>query len=273
MSAPILLNRLNILRHLGGDQSIGLEIFETLVSTNDAFIGKPREHEFEFCLAEHQSQGRGRFDKVWQTPFAKNILLSCRWAMPAQIMDYRSLGPVVALAVLSALRSLKFPECACKWPNDILYQQQKLGGILIELHPQKNGEKEVVIGLGLNVNMTESEGDSIQRDWISLSRILGRDIDRNPLVAAIINELRWYLQQWSVVGFSEFLPEWRQYDALQGLKITLQLPHTESDRLEGVYLGITDLGELMLQLSSGEVRRFSSGEACLLRPSRPSPLA
>jgi BirA family biotin operon repressor/biotin-[acetyl-CoA-carboxylase] ligase len=236
------------------------ELLGSVASTNDFSKECQDNLPVQFRLAEHQTQGRGRFNRAWVAPFGANILLSCRFELPQDLSHCGGLSLCVGLAVVKALQEFGLEDLACKWPNDILYRQQKLAGILIELQGEAHGVTQAIIGVGCNVNMSAQQLEGIGRPAVSLQEILGGVQDRNHIAALLMDNLNAYLKRFAQQGFADFQGEWYACDALRGQALSL---HLGALMVQGVSMGIDPLGQLLLRLPSGEIKAFSAGEASL----------
>ena len=215
------------------------------------------------CLAEHQMNGRGRRGRKWVSPLAGNLYLSLVWRFTcgAEILEGFSLA--VAIAVANALREdFSLQGVKLKWPNDILFDNKKIGGILIEIMGEAGGPCSVVVGIGINVSVSDVIKNEIDQPWIDLNSVLGCAISRNQLAASILNRLVSLLRFYERDGFSEFRKHWIKYDAFIGSNVVVQ--NGIDDFFEGVAHGISDSGELLVD-SNGYRRAFKSGEVSLRR--------
>ena len=141
------------------------------------------------CLSEYQLKGRGRRGREWISPFGANLYLSMYWRLDAGMAAAMGLSLVVGVAIVEALEQLNLKEVKLKWPNDLYYQDRKLAGILVEMSGQAGGAANLVIGMGLNLMMTE-QTEGITQPWASLSEVAGhKDIDRNQLAITMIQTL------------------------------------------------------------------------------------
>lgn len=257
----ILLERHEIKKHL--PVTLEIDVFESIDSTNQYLRQFKQVKQPKICIAEQQTQGRGRFNRHWHSPFGKNIYLSCLYPLKKDISELAGLSLLTSLSVIKTLQSFGIQEnLGVKWSNDVIYDGKKLAGNLIELQAEANAGCQAIIGIGLNVNMMVDQDHVITQDWTSLQQIAGKYIDRNKLCAALIQHLLDYLQVFLRHGFSHFLEEWHRVDSLQGKSIALMV---FDQRFEGKVVGINPLGQLLLQLKNGEVKAFSSGEATVLR--------
>jgi BirA family biotin operon repressor/biotin-[acetyl-CoA-carboxylase] ligase len=257
-----LLDEQQIKRRLK-NKEIVFEIVESLGSTNDylkTFFGSKTPR---ICLAEHQTQGKGRLNRVWHSPFAQNTYLSCLYSFQKDISELAGLSLVVSLAIIKTLKSYKVPSgFLVKWPNDVVYLGKKLAGILIELQAEANGSCHAIIGIGINVNMLQVKKSQIDQAWISLQQIIGAYVDRNKLCAELINNLLAYIKRFEADGFSKFMQDWKEVDYLFDKPITLKCI---AKIFSGKAKGINPQGNLLLQLDNGSVKAFSSGDTSLMK--------
>ncbi len=238
-----------------------LDIHDFLPSTNAQVMANHADlSSGSVCVSEWQSQGRGRLGKAWCSPFAANLYLSLLWRYP-DVRAAAGLSLAVGVAVVEALADLGFKGLNLKWPNDIYFQDKKLGGILIETAAQN----ALVIGLGLNVRMPVVPAKSIDQPWTDLSRHPGAspaNLSRNRLLATVLAHLFRVCDNFAEQGLAAYLPAWRQLDGFQGRQVTLRCV---DDIITGMVLPVDDRGFLRLRLDDGRVRQFASGEIQQLR--------
>lgn len=257
-----LLNAEQIAQQL--KQPILIDVLETIASTND-YLKQQRKHpknQIQACLAETQTAGRGRLNRDWHSPFGKNIYLSCLYPLQKDMSELAGLSLVVGLAVFRVLQTYANQHSlGVKWPNDILCDNKKLAGILIDVQAESHGQCMATIGIGVNVNMLQDE-NYITQPWISLRALHQKLIDRNQLSAALLNELLRTLKLFEAHGFHHFLNEWLEHDVLQGQDIALKnVDHV----VRGKVVGVNEQAHLMLELSDGTIRAFSSGEVSVVK--------
>jgi BirA family biotin operon repressor/biotin-[acetyl-CoA-carboxylase] ligase len=241
-----------------------LEIHDCLDSTNaelmraaalDAAAGS-------VCLAEAQTQGRGRVGRDWISPFGANVYLSLLWRFedPSRAMG---LSLAVGVGAVRALASVGVGGVGLKWPNDLLLGEGKLGGILIEVAGQAHGGCAVVVGLGLNRYLPPAAGRSIDQPWADLSR-MSEPPPRNRLIAALLSELLPLLAHYGERGLAPYLPEWRRHHRLAGREVVLEQGKAS---IRGRIEDVSESGLLILRCEDGGLRDFASGEV-RLRPAR-----
>ena len=231
---------------------------ETLLAVTDLVPGSA-----DVCLAEFQTQGRGRRGRQWLAPFASGICLSVSWCFAEAPHQLSALSLAVGVAVRRALAGLGIDGVELKWPNDILWRGRKLGGILCELRIEAAGPAYVVIGVGLNVRLPAAVRAAIRETGLevaSLDEIADPEPPaRSALAAALVNQLLLSLEEFELAGFQPFFDEWTAADALAARAARVEHGTTRS---EGIARGIDLDGALLLEVGD-RIERFVSGEASL----------
>jgi BirA family biotin operon repressor/biotin-[acetyl-CoA-carboxylase] ligase len=248
-----MLDEIAIRAHLKSEISPKITVLKTINSTNTYLLGQPLKHG-HVCLAELQTDGRGRQGRVWVSPEACNIYLSILWEVPRT--DIGGLSLVAGMSVAQALQNLGVEGIKLKWPNDIVYQGRKLGGILIEVRERKTNSVWVVIGIGINVEMPSST--QIDQPWIDIAQITEKtaNLSRNIIVATLLNNLFDQLNLFASHGLIAVQQYWQDADALfdRAIKVT-----HNGNTIMGIARGINSQGELLV-LSQNEIIPINSGE-------------
>lgn len=262
ISEPLfLLNETEIQNGIA-NKKIQIDIFENIDSTNyylKNFIGT---YSPQICIAEHQTKGKGRLNRSWHSPFGKNIYLSLLFPFQKDLSNLIGLSIVVGLAIIKALKYLGLDkELSLKWPNDIIFNSKKLAGTLIEVFSEANGLSYAIIGIGINVNMTQDK-KQITQPWISLKQILNQNLNRNKLCISLINSLLIYLNKFDEKGLACFLTEWNSRDCLINQKVKLI---NANKTTTGIARGINELGNLMLEIEKGNIKPFSAGDTSIVK--------
>ena len=166
-----------------------IHLFDCLDSTNTWLKNKGKCGDV--CIAEQQTAGRGRRGKQWLSPDAENIYCSIKWCFKKTPEHFSLLSLVVGLSIAKALEKIGLTRHGVKWPNDIFWHGRKMGGILIEGISSSSSKhrQQVVIGFGLNINMPESMGKAIDQPWVSLSQAINVTVNRNQLLAFILESI------------------------------------------------------------------------------------
>ncbi len=269
LSAPIdLLDERVLLADLPGHARGRLRrliLADEIVSTNETLLAVAdlAPGRADACLAEFQSQGRGRRGRRWVAPFGSGICLSVSWCFAEAPPQLSALSLAAGVAVRRALGNLGVGDIQLKWPNDVLWQGRKLGGILCELRAEAAGPAYVVVGIGLNVRLPPGARAAIGKTGIeaaSIEDIATRPLpSRSTLAAALINQLILSLVEFEQAGFAPFFQEWSAADALSARAARV---HRGEAVIDGVARGIDLDGALLLEVG-GRLERFVSGEASL----------
>lgn len=240
-----------------------VEVLPTVGSTNSALLQWTRSGRVTsgfVLLAERQTAGRGRRGRMWVSPFGRNLYLSVLWRFEAGPPALEGLSLVVGVVVAQTLCSRLGIAASLKWPNDILVQSRKLGGILIEVDGDLSGPLSVVIGIGINLDMTGATTEDIDQAWTDTCSESPVPVSRNDLAAQLIAGLSQALERFAVVGFKEFREQWCLLDAFKGHSV--KVFRQGSDALTGIARGVDDTGALLLE-TSGAVQAISAGDISL----------
>lgn len=236
-----------------------LNIFSVISSTNDHLMQSATARG-AVCLAEMQTAGRGRRGRAWVSPYAANICLSLSWRF-SSLSAVQGLSLAVGVVLVELLDSLGVAGLSLKWPNDLLLEGKKVGGILIELSADAVGECFVVLGAGLNVDMKAGgqEVDSkLDQPWNDL-RSGGLSCSRSELAGMVIDKLLLLLASYDKKTFSHFRSRWEKFNFHKNMQVVLT---SGSSVVQGQVLGVSAEGALRL-LVDGEELAFSGGEVSL----------
>lgn len=247
------------LQELNYYKAVNFHLFSDVDSTNLFLKNLPINTMTTVCCSETQTQGKGRFGRKWHSPFGENIYFSGRWQLTCCLSKLSGLSLVVSLAILTSLQRHNIQQdIELKWPNDLLWQHKKLAGVLIEVLAETNGNLQLIIGIGINVNSTFNELPNIP--WCSLYDMTGNFFDRNQLIATLIQTLDSTLVEFLEHGFKFFHDRWHQVDYLKGRYIDVFQPNTS---LSGHVCGVNEQGQLCLKDTCGNYYALSSGDTSL----------
>ena len=246
----------------GVADSVDLQSIElTIPSTNAAAlagIALPVNGS-RLYVAEQQTAGRGRRGRQWVSPFAANLYFSLTWQFTSGVAALEGLSLVVGVALLRGLRQLGLDDVSVKWPNDLLWRNRKLAGVLLEMVGDASGECNVVIGIGMNVNMPRQEMHEVEQPWVDMTEILGEPPSRTEVLAALVNALIPTLEEFVEKGFESLRDEWQAANSFQDQSVVLQ---TAQHNIQGVCRGVNDTGALLLETVNG-LEAFHGGEVSL----------
>ena len=237
-----------------------LEVFAKIDSTNSHLMRQPAPEpgRFRVALAEHQTAGRGRCDKRWQSPASCGLCMSMAYTFAKPRLDLPAVSLAVGVGVARALESTGLTGVGLKWPNDVVVRDGKLGGILTEVRRWRDWQATIVVGVGINIDLGQ------HRDSIDASPGIGGVSDlagcgvyiqsRNALSATLIEILFDTLVEFEASGFAGFAGDYARYDWLQGLVVIVDLP---DGPVEGVSEGVDNDGALILRTNTGRSRILS----------------
>lgn len=237
---------------------VSLDVRPVVGSTNVELMERARHASVDgsLCTAELQLSGRGRRGRTWVSPFGANLAVSLGIALDRPAAELGGVSLVVGLAALDALEQLGIAGLALKWPNDLLLNDAKLGGILIEL-AQGHGT-ELVVGLGLNVSLPDSVRRALPEAVADLASVAVPP-GRSRLVATIASSVVEFLSEFDRIGFAPFIPTFNQRHHYHGRECRV----LGSDGAQyGVVSGVAEGGELILETPQGP-RNFHGGEVSL----------
>lgn len=237
-----------------------LDVFFTIDSTSAYLMTKAKEGapSGTVCLAEHQSAGTGRRGRKWISPLGSNLYCSLLWRLPDGIAGLGGLSLIMAIATIEALEGLGVTGLSVKWPNDIVSSHGKVGGILLEVAGEQNGPCYVVVGIGLNIGMSQALGECIEQAWSNISS-QEKGPSRNEVAVALVDQLFRGLQRFEAEGPSHFLQQWHKYDFTRGKEVNVHL----HDRIVcGVAQGIDERGFLIVA-HEDRLAHYCSGEVSL----------
>ena len=210
-------------------------------------------------LAEQQTEGRGRRGRSWVSPYGCNLYLSTVWGFDGGVRAIEGLSLAVAVAVQRAIKKCGIDGVKLKWPNDLLWEKRKLGGILLEIIGDPAGFCQVVVGVGLNLGMPKQYSKDIDQSWANLSDLVQGPIDRNRLAGKVVDELLLMLGDYHKTGFEYYRDEWLKCDAYANEPVSLLLMR---DSVKGIARGVDHTGALLLDVD-GKQETYSGGEISL----------
>jgi len=234
-------------------------VLDTVTSTMDeAFrLGMENCPEGTLVVAEAQSKGRGRLGRVWSSPKARGLYFSfvLRPNLPLNQLAQLTLMSAVALA--EAIENISGLQPLIKWPNDILWGDRKLAGILTELRAESDQVKFVVVGIGLNVNTSPHQ---LTTGATSLKVASGHSFDRVQVFQAILRSLeKWYLKLLHH-EFARVMEEWKKRSATLNKRVRI----TDSNGIiEGQAIDLDEDGALLIRKDNGIIIKKNAGDVFL----------
>ena len=231
-------------------------------STNDylkELVRCEKVENFTVVTAEHQTNGKGQRGSTWTSERGKNLIMS---VLVEDFIENSSslfdLNIVVSIAVLQSLEVFKIPNLSIKWPNDIMSDDKKIAGILIENSFKSDNTVNSIVGIGVNVNQLEFEN---LPNASSLAIITKSTFDKELILEKIIIAIQDHLKSWS--RNAEVLQN--KYTNLLFKKEELMVFQvSDGSFFNGTIKGITSLGRLLIENENETVRDFDIKEVKMI---------
>lgn len=255
-----LLDAAAVARHAGSAAPrFKIDVIDLAESTNTVLMQRAaaNEQSGSTVVAESQRSGRGRMGRSWHADIGGALTFSVLWRFSQGAAALAGLSLAAGVAIVRALLKTGATEVQLKWPNDVLWHGRKLAGMLIEMQGDALGPSAVVIGIGINVRLSEATRQRIDQPAADLETASGRALDRSAVLGTILAELACVLDAFSKDGFAPLREEWQRHHAHQGRRVVVKLPGGRTD--EGIARGVGDDGALLFETGNA-VRRLHSGE-------------
>lgn len=243
-----------------------LVFLRTIDSTNDhASRLLANEYEAPFIvISNEQTLGRGRMGRNWHSPPSSNLYMSFG-SRPYARPDRMQLFTLwMGVYVARELRNRMESDIGIKWPNDLFHRGKKLGGMLTEARVDADSLRELVFGIGLNVNQTQKDWPKdLRQSATSLRELSGQEQDLNKTAALLIEAIYSGYQAFLAGNIrATFETMWPDFDILNGQLIEAE---TRNGNLQGVAKGLDDRGSLILKTSQGKLKTLNSGDVHIKR--------
>jgi BirA family biotin operon repressor/biotin-[acetyl-CoA-carboxylase] ligase len=243
---------------------LGREVlcYAEITSTNDIAIelaGKDAK-EGTLVIADSQTKGRGRLDRKWVASAGTSILASLILRPAIELSQVNRIVLITTISIIHAIRNVANLHALIKWPNDIVINDKKAVGILVESKTEKNSLSFVVVGFGINVNIQKgSFPEEIADIATSLSIEAGREVSRVYLLQEVLRQIE---SRYLRLNDNGFLDEWKSLSATIGRQIQIEYP--DSTRT-GLATDIDENGALIVQLDTGEMKHIMNDDIVKIR--------
>jgi BirA family biotin operon repressor/biotin-[acetyl-CoA-carboxylase] ligase len=241
---------------------VKVNVFDKLNSTNQWLMEHVKINPVSgvLCVADEQSDGRGRSGRKWVSPGSSNIYMSLSSVFVMEVQHLAPVSLVVGLAIARVLRNVGV-AASIKWPNDVLIEGKKVAGVLIEVC-QTATARVLVVGIGLNVRMHEliTNHSGIESTYLEANGVTEKWLDRNLLITEIYKEVMTCLKQYYQGGFVVFQQEWIERDAYYQRNVRIM--DDGLTILEGFEVGVDEQGRLLIE-DKGQVKPVHSGDLSL----------
>lgn len=239
-------------------------VVDAIASTNSALFEAARAGEPEglILLAEEQSAGRGRLGRSWVSPRGKSVLMSVLVRASIESGKAGLLNAAAGLAAIDAVRAEIGLSPDLKWPNDIVWEGRKLGGILAEAGTDREGGRFWVVGIGVNINWSPEDFPPDIADLAtSLQIAKGNPVDRNSFVVHLVRSLGSVVEELESDSAALLVRYRRALDTL-GRRVRAKLP---AEEVEGLAEDVDGAGDLIVLTDSGERHRVTAGDVTEVR--------
>jgi BirA family biotin operon repressor/biotin-[acetyl-CoA-carboxylase] ligase len=265
VSSPDALHADDLLARLGKTKVIGrdIRVFEETTSTNDVVekLARDQVKEGVVVFAESQTKGRGRLGRKWISPARKGLWFSVLLRPDLRPQEATQLTVASATALRRAIESATGVKAKIKWPNDILIGGKKVAGILTELSAELDRVKHLIVGIGVDVNLSAAEfSPDLRKLATSLKIETGRAVSRADLAVVILRELDHDYTRLTGGGFEAIADEWEEHCGTMGQSVAIQIGER---RIHGRAESLDDDGALLLRTEHGTLERVIGGDVSL----------
>lgn len=240
--------------------------YESVGSTNETATSLSVDNDIEagtVILSDAQHKGRGRLGREWISPPGVNIYMSIILKPELAPKDSTLLTLLAAVACASALRKTSGLEISIKWPNDLMFFEKKMGGILTEVRFEPDKIKVAVIGIGINVNIESRDfPDGIKTIASSLKAETGIFYSRSKIIILLLEEFEAWYKTLIEKGRGPLLKKWKELSSTIGKQVRVSAGKAVfSGRAEG----IDEEGLLIIKMQSGLLRKINAGDVTILK--------
>ena len=259
MSAKMMVNQLqdgSCAKKLGKNILFFHEVDSTnMLAKKLAMCGA---HEGTVIVAETQTRGQGRLGREWSSPTG-GLWFSIILRPKAPPTEAAKLTFVAGLAVANVLGEVFGLKVETKWPNDVLVNGRKICGILTEMNTTSETVNFVVVGIGVNANFDVEKvfPESLRKVATSLENELGRKVQLEELLRALLERLENLYELFKREGFNPILKEWKKYARFLGCQVEAI---STAEKLRGLALDVNHEGALVIGLADGTIKRVFSAD-------------
>jgi BirA family biotin operon repressor/biotin-[acetyl-CoA-carboxylase] ligase len=220
------------------------------------------EREGTVIIAENQTHGRGRKGREWSSPPLQGIYVSIILRPEIKPSQAFQIPLIAGVAVVQAIKRVTPLDPKIKWPNDIIINGKKAGGILTEMSAEIDVTDYVILGIGLNVNTQESNfPKEIRKVATSLAEQYGEPVSRVKLLQILFSELELLYTQFKAHGFEPIRERWKALSNTIGAWV--EIIEMEHKKLEGEAIDIDSDGALIIRERVGSIRKIIAGDVFL----------
>lgn len=235
---------------------VDVRVIERCTSTNDLLLRQDVGEQPVLLAAEEQTAGRGRRGRRWHSAPGAGITFSLARRVRRPARELPALSLVAGVAAARALHALGVGAVRLKWPNDLVVDGAKLGGILVEAR----GAGHAVIGIGLNHRRTPGLEAKLRRRLAFIEELA--PVSRNRVIQAVGAVLMEALERFDAHGLDALRADWEAMDAHAGQRLRVRL--ADGRTLSGIAAGLGHDGSLQIHTKRG-LRAVTSGRVVSAR--------
>ena len=234
--------------------------FDTINSTNsflkELSANSPVDN-FTVIVTKEQTSGRGQMNTTWTTETGKNLITSILIKHNnLLITNQKYLSYAISVAIYEAIKDYNLPKLKVKWPNDILSETDKIGGILIENSLQRNKIQSSIIGIGLNVNQEVYPDDLPDASSIKIKT--GKTLDLDDVLDTVLRSIKKNIELLEKKGFHTL--EEKYLAVLYKKNIPSMFKTHRNDFFMGKIIGVSSIGKLQIELDDHSIKEFGLKE-------------
>ncbi len=246
-----------------------IHYYDDVKSTNDVLtnLANKGASEGTTVIAECQTKGKGRLDRTWISPGGANLYISVLLRPHIAPGTAPMLTLLTSVALKEAITKTGVENSFIKWPNDIHINGKKVAGILTEMSADNEKVKFVIIGIGVNINMSRnnmnSEFGSVSRIATSIQESIGKEIDRAMFASDLLLELETRYGVFKKRGRKHIVSAWETMWGGKDKAVKVSL--VDGSSYEGIARGVNEAGHLLVEIPEGEIKSVIAGDVTELR--------
>ena len=216
--------------------------------------------DYTIVTAKFQTEGKGQLGTKWESEHSKNLICSVyKKNINIKVQDQFVISALVSLALIKTLRKVNLSNIHIKWPNDIMSDNKKICGILIENIVKENYIKDAVIGIGLNVNQTIFNN---LPNATSIKNLIGASCSKDEILKDLVENLEYYFNKLDKSSINSIFEKYE--DALFRINKPSTFKNSKGEVFSGYIKGVSRLGKLSVMLEDNLVESYDLKEISIL---------
>ena len=217
-------------------------------------------NDYTVVTAKFQTQGKGQLGTEWESEHSKNLICSVyKKEINIKVQDQFVISALVSLALIKTLRKVNLSNMHIKWPNDIMSDNKKICGILIENIVKENYIKDTVIGIGLNVNQTIFNN---LPNAASIKNLIGTTCSIDEILKDLVKNVKYYFNELDKSSINSIFEKYE--DALFRINKPSTFKNSKGEIFSGYIKGVSRLGKLNVMLEDNLVESYDLKEISML---------